>query len=150
METLLKPTVLSFLKNDGWPVVETKENQIFQTQFKGNNGQWNCYLHIFEDRKQLVFYTLGENHIPPAHLQTVHEFITRVNSGMIIGNFELNLDHGGYRFKTSLDVSGDQLSEALVKQMVYANIVTMNKYVLGIDAIVTMNSSAIEAIKNIE
>jgi hypothetical protein len=49
----------------------------------------------------------------------VAEFLTRANSGMVIGNFELDFADGEIRYKTSIDVEGDKLSYAIIKRLVY-------------------------------
>ena len=72
---------------------------------------------------------------PGERMAAVAEFITRANYGLIIGNFELDFSDGEIRYKTSLDVEGDRLSQALIKQLVYTNVLTMDQYLPGILAV---------------
>ncbi|WP_049790798.1 hypothetical protein [Trichormus azollae] len=58
--------------------------------------------------------------------QVIAECITRANYGMIIGNFELDFNDGEIRYKTSIDAEGERLSFALIKQVVYANVTSIN------------------------
>ena len=69
---------------------------------------------------------------------------------MIMGNFEFDFTIGEIRYKTSIDVEGDNLSFALVKQMVYANVMMMDEYLPGIIAVVEGKLSPQEAIALIE
>ena len=55
---------------------------------------------------------------------------------MAIGNFEINLDTGEIRFKTSIDVEGEYLTQALLLQVVAANVSTMDQYLISIQQIV--------------
>ena len=60
------------------------------------------------------------------------KFLTRANYGMMIGNFEMDFTDGEIRYKTSIDVEGDKLSSALIKRLVYANVMMMDEYLPGI------------------
>jgi hypothetical protein len=66
----------------------------------------------------------------------IAEFLTRANSGTIIGNFELDFTNGEIRYKTSIDVQGDSLSSELIKQLVYVNVTMMDEYLPGIMSVI--------------
>ena len=78
------------------------------------------------------------------------EFLTRANYGLIIGNFEMDLTDGEVRYKTGIDVEGDRLSAALVKNLVYANVLTMDQYLPGIMRLIYADVSPAEAIVQVE
>jgi hypothetical protein len=52
--------------------------------------------------------------------------------------------------KTSIDVEGDRLSAALIKQVVYTNVTMMDEYLPGILSVIYGNVSPAEAIAQIE
>jgi hypothetical protein len=87
---------------------------------------------------------------PPDRRQAITEFLTRANSGLLIGNFEINLDDGEICYKTSLDVSDAELSPALVKNVVYMNVLMMDRYLPGIMAVLYGEVSPAEALARIE
>ncbi len=78
------------------------------------------------------------------------EFLTRANYGLIIGNFELDFGDGEIRYKTSLDVEGDRLSQASIKQLVYTSVLTMDQYLPGIEAVIKYGMNAEAAIALVE
>lgn len=78
------------------------------------------------------------------------EFITRANSGMIIGNFELDLANGEICYKTSVDVEGSRLTFLLIKKLVYANVTMMDEYLPGIISIIDSDVEPHLAITKIE
>lgn len=131
MDTLLK-IVLDFLEQDNWPVQPMADLGILQTQFQGDNGHWICQARANAEISQVVFYALCPVNAPPAKIAALAEYITRANYDLVIGNFELNFETGQVRFKTSLDVEGTQLTPELVKNLVYANVFLMDKYLPGI------------------
>ena len=118
--------------------------------FHGKHGTWDCYAKTREDAQQIVFYSICPTTAPTEKHAAVAEFITRANYGLIIGNFELDFSDGEIRYKTSLDIEGDRLTPALVKQLVYANVLTLDQYLPGILAVIEGSSSPEEAIAAVE
>jgi hypothetical protein len=68
---------------------------------------------------------------------------------MEIGNFELDFDSGEIRFKTSLDVTGDRITPDLIKQLVYINVLTIDRYLPSIQAVLD-GATPVDAIRAIE
>jgi hypothetical protein len=143
-------TVISFLEQDGWPFTQFEGQPVLQLGFRGDNGQWNCYAQAREEQTQFLFYSVCPVNAPEERRLDVAEFLTRANYGLFIGNFELDLDDGEIRYKTSIDVEGDRLSVALVQQLVYANAFTMDRYLPGIMGVIYGDASPAEAIAGIE
>ncbi|HEX9018927.1 MAG TPA: YbjN domain-containing protein, partial [Anaerolineaceae bacterium] len=75
---------------------------------------------------------------------------TRANYGMIIGNFELDYQDGEIRYKTSVDVEDVALAESLVQNLVYANVLTMDKYLPGLMRVLYAGIEPIAAIEEVE
>ncbi len=142
--------IVNFFESDEWQFVNIPEQSTLRLLFRGENGQWTCYAKAREEEKQFVFYSICPIVGPENQRQAIAEFITRANYGMIMGNFELDFTDGEIRYKTGIDVEGDRLSFPLIKQMVYANVMMMDEYLPGIQAILSENLSPLEAITQIE
>ncbi len=97
-----------------------------------------------------MFYSLCPVTAPVDKRLVMAEFLTRANYGLTIGNFEMDFDSGEIHYKTSLDVEGDRLSTALVRQLVYANVAIVDRYLPGIMAVIYGNVLPIDAISQIE
>ena len=67
-----------------------------------------------------------------------------------MGNFEMDYSDGEIRFKTSIDVSGDRITFALLRQLIYTNVLTMDQYLPSIMAVIYGNATPEEAIAQIE
>jgi len=88
----------------------------------------------------------------------VAELLTRANYGMLIGNFELDLDDGEIRYKTSIDMEGlvplsaedRSVSKLLWKSLVYANVLTSDQYLPAIKSVVEGHAEPAEALQRIE
>jgi hypothetical protein len=142
--------VVNFFKADGWPFIQLVGQPALQIAFQGKNGQWTCYARVRTEQQQFVFYSISPVNAPEDKRLAIAEFLTRANSGMIIGNFELDFANGEISYKTSIDVEGDRLSSALIQRVVYANVTMMDEYLPGILSVIYGNLSAEEAIAQIE
>jgi hypothetical protein len=139
--------IVSFFTKDDWPYTKIKGEPVLLTAFQGENGKWNCSAKVREEQEQFVFYSICPVNAPDSKRQAVAEFITRANSGMIIGNFELDFADGEIRYKTSIDVQGDFLSFELIKQLVYANVTMMDEYLPGIKSVIESDVEPKDAIR---
>ena len=142
--------VKAFLEEDDWPLIELAQLPAIKTGFEGQAARWDCYARPLDDDNQLLFYSLCPFTVPREKRPAVMEYTTRVNYGLRMGNFELNLDDGEVRFKTSLDCEGGELTSALVKQLIYANVLLMDQYLPGLLGIMYGDLGAREAIQQVE
>jgi hypothetical protein len=143
-------TAISFFREDGWSFTQLEEQPILKLGFQGENGQWSCYAQAREEQAQFLFYSVCPVKAPDDRRLAASEFLTRANYGLFIGNFELDMNDGEIRYKTSIDVEGDRLSPALVKPSVYANVLMMDRYLPGIMSVIYGNVAPSEAVTKIE
>lgn len=142
--------LIDFFKKDEWSINQIENQPIIQVSFQGENGSWNCSARAREQQQQAVFYSIFPVNIPENQRTSIAEFITRANAGTIIGNFELDFDDGEIRYKTSIDIEGDNLSFALIKNLVYANVSMMDEYFAGLMSVLYGNIEPKQAIVQIE
>lgn len=148
-ETIFK-AIVNFFVEDNWQFSYLKAEPIIRVTFQGKNGQWECYAKAREEKQQFVFYSIFPTRTPLSKRLPITEFITRANYGMIMGNFEFDFTSGEIRYKTSIDVEGDNLSFALIKQMVHANVMMVDEYFPGIMAVIEGKMRVKEALAQIE
>jgi hypothetical protein len=142
--------MVNFFKQDSWPFYKIEGKPILQMAFQGENGKWTCFARAREQQQQMVFYSICSVNAPENKRMAVAEFLTRANCGMIMGNFEIDFEDGEIRYKTSIDVEGDSLSSALIKQLVYANVMMMDQYLPGIMSVIYGEVKVKDAIQAIE
>lgn len=142
--------MVAFFEDDDWHYHPLSDAPVLSMGFTGKNGKWMCFAQAREEQHQFVFYSVCPVNVPDDRLSVIVEFITRANYGMIIGNFEVDYHDGEIRYKTSIDVEGDRLSSSLVKQMVYANVLIMDRYLSGMMRVIYGDASPAEEVKRIE
>ena len=143
-------TIINFFNREDWEFQESSDKQGLRLGFKGKNGEWICFAIVREEQQQLLFYSVCMIKAPKNKLANVAEFITIANFGMAIGNFELDLTDGEIRYKTSIDVNGDRLNFDLISNLVYTNVMMMDKYLPGIIWVIRGDMEAEEAILRVE
>ncbi len=120
--------VQTYFRGIGWAFVVDPADTVLQLEYAGREGNWLCYAHARESQQVLAFYSIYPHLIPSQRRMAVAEVLTRANYGLMIGNFELDLDDGEVRFKTSVDVEGTRLTIPLIRQVVNVNVATLDRY----------------------
>jgi hypothetical protein len=131
--------VKDFLDSDGWKYTQIEGKTIFKLGFKGKSGTWNCFAQSKEEKEQFIFYSVLLNHVPENRRGAAAEYITRANYGLSLGNFEMDYSDGEVRYKIGVDVEGGCLTETMVKNMIYSNIITVDRYLPGLNEVVYGN-----------
>jgi len=120
--------IQTYFRVIGWPFLVDPDDTVLQLDYAGRQGQWLCYAHAREAEQQLAFYSIYPDKIAPDRRLAMAELLTRANYGLIIGNFEMDLDDGEVRYKTSVDVEGTRLTIPLIRQVVNLNVAMMDRY----------------------
>ena len=141
----------SFFTTDDWRFSQIEGRDVLRMGFSGDNGQWTCYAQAREEQEQFIFYSSCPIKAQEDKRATMSEFLTRANFGLVIGNFEMDYSDGEIRYKTSLSVAdGELLTQGLIKHAVYANVLTMDRYLPGIMAVMYGDVTPEQAIAKIE
>lgn len=146
----LFPIIEKFFTDDEWYFIQLGNQPILQMTFQGKNGKWTCYAQIHEEQPIFFFFSICPVNVPEDKRQKMAEFLTRANYGLKVGNFEMDFSDGEIRYKTSLNVENDQLSGPIIRNLVYANLWTMDRYLAGILSVIYGNIDPTEAIKKSE
>jgi len=142
--------VHKYFGDSQWVTTQFTGKPILRFSHVGKNGSWVCIAHARESEERFAFYSIGITGMPEAKRLAMAEFITRANFGLIIGNFEMDMNDGEIRYKTSIDVQGDRLSTAMVDHLVRISVNMMDKYFPGITAVIEEGTDPATAIEAIE
>ncbi len=113
---------------DDWFFAQNDEETFLRLFYSGKHGDWDAYAQARDEQGQFIFYSVLPQSVPEDQRPAMAELLTRLNYGLILGNFELDYDDGEVRYKTSIDVEGSELTPELIKPVVYANLGTMDQY----------------------
>ncbi len=134
--TLLSSLILYF-DGDDWNYHILEGQDTIVLAFKGHNGEWNCIVQVRSEEQQIVFYSAYEEAVPEERRDAVSNLLTRLNYQLVFGAFEFDLDDGELNFRTAIDVDGIIPEIRLIRNMVHTNIITMDRYLPAITAVIS-------------
>lgn len=138
------------LRDAGLEIVEHPEHGAVSFEHVGQHGSWEVFVRTRDPMSQVAVYSLLSFAVPQDRREAMMELVTRANYGLIIGNFELDLDDGEVRFKTSIDFVGDRLSGALLAQLVEHNLDAFDSYLPAINGVATTGRPVLELLAQVE
>ena len=119
------------------PEDETKPNdRLIQYGLKCECGLCRYILAIKESDDRFIVYVQAPSYVPTANRTQAALYLTYVNYGMTIGNFEMDLNDGEVRFKNTVDFQGSHLSVDMVKHMIGLPAAIMDRFFPGLMAVV--------------
>jgi hypothetical protein len=142
--------VMAFSAADNWAFEEIEGQNIIRMRFSGENANWTCYAQVKEDQERYVFYSTLETRGPEEKWHAIAEYITRMNFGLFIGNFDMDYSDGEVRFMTSVDIEDSSLTQKSTRNLVYMNALMMDKYLPRIMRVSYSNTTPADAIAQIE
>jgi hypothetical protein len=125
-----------FVEN-GWPFTEVRGAPVLLSELSGDLGRWKFYAQVVEAHGLVLLYSVCPLRVPEERRDEVSRFLTLANYGLAAGNFELDFEDGEIRYKTVLQLQGDQLDGITLKRLVRANGIAMETYLPGIGAVIT-------------
>jgi len=146
----LLDVVLRFFQEDQWIHQKLENKPVIRAGFHGERGTWVCYARVDEKSQCFLFHSLMGMNIPQPYRLNVLEYLSRVNYGLPVGNFDMNLDTGDVRFRTSIETPDGELTVPIVRAMVYTNVHTMDHYFPGVVAVVHGGLSPEAALARVE
>lgn len=142
--------LVAFLRSQRWVFREERARHLVSFDYANAAGAWSTYAVAFEEARQVAVYGVVPFPAEADRRAAAAELITRINFGLVIGNFELDLSDGEVRFKTSLDFEGSELTEALLRQLLRSNLAVMEHHLPAFVAVVVNKVDVATALAAIE
>lgn len=142
----LLDTLGPMLEEDGWTLQRLPERNALGAMVQGRNGTWACLALSPEQTGRLIFYSTYTAAVPPARRLSVCELINRLNYGAALGNFEMDVEDGEVRFRTSIEARDSPASPQLLRPLVYENLATADRYLPAFEQVIEGSASPADAI----
>lgn len=133
METLLS-AARNFLHNKGWKT--QRKGSCLRTYIRGEHAHWLLQVVTNEDDRWVVARSIVGFEVPEAMRARVATYLAHVNYGMILGSVEIDMDDGEVAVKTSLRLTHDAITPAMLEDLFMANFVSMDNILPGLMAVV--------------
>lgn len=135
------------MEEDGWnPDIPEDQPRTVRGVYEGRNGPFWAYAKIPADADLLLCYTRCPFDTPAQAIPDAAELVARINYGMRVGNFEIDLDSGLIRFKNSLDFRGVSMTSKLILNVLMPCAFTMDRFLPGLEALIQGGESVQGAI----
>ncbi len=134
-EKSLYKTLLEFF-DSGWFMSRNDEEQFVRVLCNGKKGgNWEGYAQADGDQI-FIFYSVLPSKIEVTKRSAMVELLTRINYGLKLGNFEMDLNDGEIRYKTSLFLEDKNWGPEIIRSVVFPNLNMMGYYWASIEALV--------------
>ncbi len=144
MTQILCETVEALLTEEGFKVTRVKpivpeeqpdedDTVTFRIFVQGQQGEWPCMVRCFDATSRLLVYSLYPETVPENLRSRLSELVTRINYGLIMGNFEMDWEDGELRYKTSMDIEGVELNSTILRNLVYGNFHSFDLYLKALE-----------------
>ncbi len=139
----MENTIKKFIETQKWQyqvLRDQPDQKVYKLGFTLNNGRVDIFVDIRIEPMLVLIFTVCPVQIPQNHRSRVSELITRANSGLILGNFELDFDDGTLRYKSSYiydDTFPEQ--EEVFGRNLYVNFDAMDKLLPGVMSVIYAN-----------
>ena len=134
------------LDEHGWAYEELDDDTALGWRMSGPDGTWSSFAVARESERRFAVYSVLDDGIGEPLRADAAQLVARVNWGLPLGNWELDLDDGSLRFKTSIELGGEPLSLATAARVIERNLAVVDAYVGAFSAFAARRATAIEAL----
>lgn len=139
-----------YFRAGDWQFQLVADDNLIIATVLGNHGAWECRVYVEEDNELVMCYSVSPLFVSAQRIGAMAEFLMRANYGLPVGNFELDVDDGEIRFKTSIDIEDTNFDTVMLRNLVQTNVLQMDRYLPGIAAVENRTHTPAEAIKLVE
>jgi hypothetical protein len=119
-------------------------DDLIELVFENPRSKWKSYAKA-SDSRAFLFYSICATDVPEARRPAVAEFMTRVNFGLVTGNFEMDWSDGEVRFRTGIELTGIEPTTELVAALVQPNLSAVHRYLPGLLMVIRNEADPVAA-----
>lgn len=119
--------IKDFLKKQDWQFTQVEGKNILLFGISGKNGNFQCIADLIEEENKFIFFSVCGANTPTNKRKETIELLNVLNYKLFFGNFEMEIQDGEIRFRTSLLFNHIELNVDIIEEIVMSNIITMDK-----------------------
>jgi hypothetical protein len=127
--------IKDFFKSQGWQFTQVEGKNVLLFGIGGKNGNFQCIADLIEEDNRLIFFSVCGANTPSNKRPEMLELLNNLNYELFFGNFEIDLEDGGIRFRTSISFNHVELNIEFIEELIMSNIITMDKSLPSIMAL---------------
>ena len=139
---------VEYLTAKGWKYHVLEAGTVLRTGLSGENATFQQLLLCENRQGRLVIYGLIDQKVPETKRQQVAELITRLNYGLVMGNWELDFSNGDLRFRTVLCTQGVPPTQGMIEAIHLVNALILDRHYPAIMSVLYGGTSPSTAAAN--
>ena len=125
-------SIVRFFNEDQWNYQILEPGNAIRAGYRGEHGTWICIARAEAESRRFLFSAgMGMNNAPQ-YRQAVMEYFTRVNCGLTVGAFLMDLNTGDVRFKAGIEAPDGTISTETVRATAITCVQAMDHYFPGV------------------
>lgn len=124
----IKKAIEQYLKDDEWNYTFDEEREIIRCGINLRNRLKECRIVVDLDETKYLSVALISLNCDEEHRVELAKFLTMVNYGLMIGNFELDLSDGEVRYKVATNCKDCIPSQAVIEDSMMIPAVMFEQY----------------------
>lgn len=143
--------VKKVLTDIGWDPEPTDIEGVLRIDFsKDKIPVLDALADVRIEYERFLYYLNFRDFAAPKYRKETMEFITRINFDLITGNFEINLDNGSVRYKSSIDFTQVELTKTLIGNIIKSSRDVVEQYGDALIEVMHGKKKAAQAIDDVE
>lgn len=114
--------IIDYLQRRDWSYTPSKISGVLFFPVNGVNGIFNCAVEVSKSDSFFLFITFSGTNCPPEDRQRFSELLNRINFNLKFGNFELGMESGEIKFRTSLCYEEIEINDKIIENIIIRNI----------------------------
>jgi hypothetical protein len=119
----------------GLDVDEHADQGWLATEGFGEHGRWLLVAQAYEHLGQAAIYSVMPEKVADEHRTAMAVLLARINSGLVLGNFEIDLTDGEVRCKASIDFGGAEPTQEQLRPLSATALLQFDKYLPALRAV---------------
>lgn len=142
--------ILEILEERNWEHLIDQDKQRIELEVIAANAGWTMNVFVIPDNYQAIFYSYYPLKCGKDQVDKLSLLLHKINLGLIIGNFEFDVEKREIRFKTNVDFSRSEIVFSQIEVALEQNIATSDKYFLAITKFFGTDQTMEEILNEIE
>ena len=142
--------VKSFLDERNLSYEQVEDKLIYRIKYPAKFMPLTCFAQVAPEWGHFLFYVLIPIKVTESLRLVIAEYLTRVNYGLCVGNFEMDFEDGELHYKSVISFKNESLTQNWIRNAIVPAINTVDKYSPGFARIIRSGKTATEAFMEIE
>lgn len=125
---MLMSVVTREFEEHGFEFTPSEDGDACSLTIPGESAEYTAHVAVDDVAEQIIVLVVAPQRIPVASRMTACEYVVRVNQGLRLGGFDLDMNDGEFRFRIGIDVEGGEFVGTMLRTMFRLASASMDAY----------------------